>query len=160
MHTEYSGDIRVAIITVSSTRTEQNDQSGNYLRNSFENVVYYKIVKDDIRMIRSALLESLDYADVVILCGGTGISLLDVTLEAVYPFIEKFISGFSTAMFMESYKAVGLSAMLSRSFAGVIKDKAIFCIPGSLNAAMTAASIIKKEIRHIIGEIRKETSPL
>lgn len=160
MHTEYKGDIKFGVITVSSTRKEEDDLSGKYLKSSLETVTYYKIVKDDIKEIRRALLDAMEAADVIILCGGTGISRLDLTFEAVNPFIEKHIAGFSTAMFMESFKNVGLAAMLSRSIAGIHGNRVIFCIPGSINAAMTASEIIKKEIRHILGEVYKETSCL
>ncbi len=156
MHIEFKGEIKYAVITVSSTRNEDNDESGKFLKNFLGNVSYYRIVRDDIREIRSALLNALDYADVIIFCGGSGISKKDVTYEAVEPFIEKRIFGFSYLFFQESLKEVGYSAILSRSFAGTHRGKIIFCIPGSKNAAETAARIIKKGIRHIVAEIRKE----
>jgi len=156
MHIEFKGEIKYAVITVSSTRTEDNDESGKFLKNFLGNVSYYKIVKDDVNEIRNALLDSLDHADVIVFCGGSGISKKDVTYEALEPFVEKKIPGFSYLFFQESLKEVGYSAMLSRSFAGTYGGKIIFCIPGSKNAAETAARIIKKEIRHIIAELRKE----
>lgn len=151
--------IRVAVITVSTTRTEETDTSGRTIRDlltgSGFQVTFSAIVKDDIGAIRSVLARALPEADAVIFNGGTGLTPDDCTIEAVDPFFEKKMEGFGELFRMLSYEEIGTSALLSRAAAGISGGKAIFCIPGSTGAVKLAtAGIILPELRHIISHAR------
>ncbi|TAJ45863.1 MogA/MoaB family molybdenum cofactor biosynthesis protein [Methanofollis fontis] len=161
MKTEHIRDISigVAVITVSTTRTEETDTSGRTIREHLEGAGYpvrfYRIVKDDQVAIRAALICSLSDADAVILNGGTGLTSDDCTIEAVEPFYEKRIDGFGEIFRRLSYEEIGTSALLSRASAGVAGGRAIFCIPGSTGAVRLAmADIIIPELRHILSHAR------
>jgi molybdenum cofactor biosynthesis protein B len=101
------------------------------------------------------LREMLNEADAAIVCGGTGLTASDVTIEAVTPMLEKIIPGFGELFRRMSYDEIGTASVLSRAVAGVVNGKAIFCIPGSPNAAKLAVSkIIAPELGHIISHAR------
>lgn len=152
-------EIRTAVITVSTTRTEETDTSGRTIRDllvgSGYQVTFSAIVKDDIGAIRSVLARALPEADAVIFNGGTGLTPDDCTIEAIEPFFEKKMEGFGELFRMLSYGEIGTSALLSRAAAGISGGKAIFCIPGSTGAVKLATEqIILPELRHIISHAR------
>ncbi len=154
-HHERPVAISAAVITVSSTRTRDNDTSGKEIMQLFEkagiNVAHYTIVPDDIEAIRREVLTSFFSCNCVILNGGTGLTPDDCTIEAVSPLLEKKMDGFGELFRAKSMQEVGTSAMLSRALAGVCHGKVVFCIPGS-TAAVTLATrdLIIPELRHII----------
>ncbi|GBC69822.1 Molybdenum cofactor biosynthesis protein B [archaeon HR01] len=154
--------VRVAVLTASTSRYEKKvrgepfqDESGllaaDILRGMGYEVEYLGVVKDDILMIRKAVIESLsgDF-DILVITGGTGISPTDVTLEAVKPFFEKEIEGFGEIFRMESFKQIGAAAMLSRAAAGIANGKLVMAIPGSPKAVETALNLFGREIPHTI----------
>ena len=94
-------------------------------------------------------------ADVVVICGGTGLTPLDLTLEAVEPLFEKTLPGFGEIFRYKSLEEVGTRAMLTRAAAGVYQGRAVFCLPGSPGAARLGIDLILAEINHIIGHIRE-----
>lgn len=148
-------DIRTAIITVSTTRTEKTDLSGRILEESFVAagipVVSIVVVKDDTAAIQHAVMEALESANCIVLNGGTGLTHDDCTIEAVSPFFEKRMDGFGELFRQMSYAQVGTSVILSRAAAGINHGRAIFCIPGSPKAVKLAADeIIVPEIPHIL----------
>jgi len=152
-------EITAAVITVSSTRTEENDTSGKAIRDLLTaggyRVVFSVIVKDDREAIRAALVTALGKADAVVLNGGTGLTPDDCTIEAVEPFFEKRMEGFGELFRMLSFDDIGTSALLSRATAGIVGGKAVFCIPGSTPAVTLATGkIIAPELRHIISHSR------
>jgi len=152
-------EIRTAVITASTTRTEETDTSGKAIRDLLTNAGYQvtilAIVKDDIGAIRAILSRALIDADAVIINGGTGLTRDDCTIEAVEPFFEKKMEGFGELFRMLSYEEIGTSALLSRAAAGIAGGKAIFCIPGSTGAVKLATErIILPELRHIISHAR------
>lgn len=152
-------EITAAVITVSSTRTEENDTSGKAIRDLLTaggyRVVFSVIVKDDREAIRAALVTALGKADAVVLNGGTGLTPDDCTIEAVEPFFEKRMEGFGELFRMLSFDDIGTSALLSRATAGIVGGKAVFCIPGSTPAVTLATGkIIVPELRHIISHSR------
>ncbi|HDS64054.1 MAG TPA: molybdenum cofactor biosynthesis protein [Methanofollis liminatans] len=152
-------EIRTAVITVSTTRTEETDTSGRAIRDLLAGagfqVTVSAIVKDDIGAIRSILARTLPEADAVIFNGGTGLTPDDCTIEAIEPFFEKKMEGFGELFRMLSYGEIGTSALLSRAAAGIAGGKAIFCIPGSTGAVKLATEqIILPELRHIISHAR------
>ncbi|MCD6503553.1 MAG: molybdenum cofactor biosynthesis protein [Thermoplasmata archaeon] len=152
--------VRVSVITISDTRTETEDVSGRIiielLQKSGHKIFKYTICKDDVYEIRRAVLDALRGSDVIITNGGTGVSLRDVTIEAIRPLFDKEIEGFGEIFRYLSYKEIGPSAILSRAMAGVIGDKVIFCLPGSKNAVRLAVEkLIIPIIPHVLYEVRK-----
>jgi len=88
-----------------------------------------------------------------VICGGTGLTHLDLTLEAVEPLFEKEIPGFGEIFRLKSLDEVGTRAILTRASAGVYRGKPIFCLPGSPNAAKLGMELILAEIGHILKHI-------
>src|SRR3990167_4166507 len=127
--------VRIAILVVSDTRTEETDTSGTTLEDRITSagheLVGRMIVPDDVKAIRNAVSTWIDApdVDVVITSGGTGLTGRDVTPEAVAPLFEKTIDGFSVIFHMVSYQSVGLSTLQSRAIAGLAKGTFIFCLP-------------------------------
>jgi molybdopterin adenylyltransferase len=132
--------VRIAVLTVSDTRTPETDKSGNVLAERVAEAGHLlsdrRIVKDDVRAIRAQVRQWLkrDDVDVVISTGGTGLTGRDVTVEAMRGLFEKEIEGFGVAFHMISFQKIGVSTVQSRATAGVAKGKYIFCLPGSPGA--------------------------
>jgi molybdopterin adenylyltransferase len=132
--------VRIAVLTVSDSRTLADDTSGAILSERVAEAGHQlaarKIVRDDVRAIRACVRDWLnrDDVDVVISTGGTGLTGRDVTIEAMRELFEKEIEGFSVAFHMISFKKIGTSTVQSRATAGVAKGKYIFCLPGSPGA--------------------------
>ncbi|RLF45100.1 MAG: molybdenum cofactor biosynthesis protein [Thermoplasmata archaeon] len=154
--------IGFAVVTVSDTRNEMTDESGalimEKLKKEGHSIKDYRIIKNEREKIEKTLKELLKKNDVdaVIFCGGTGISSKDVTVDAIKPFLQKELPGFGEIFRMLSMEEIGTAAMLSRTTAGIANKKAIFCIPGSKNAARLAIEkIILKECGHILWEARR-----
>jgi len=152
--------IDAAIITVSSTRTQENDTSGKTICEIFKNagirVTHYRIVPDQIEMIRAEIYHTLTKSNCIVINGGTGLTHDDCTIEAVLPLLEKKIDGFGELFRMKSYHEIGTSAMLSRALAGICHKKAVFCIPGSTPAVTLAVKeLIVPEIAHILSHANK-----
>lgn len=152
-------NISFALVTVSDTRTEENDESGKIIIKLIEKaghrVVDYGIIKDDREMIAAEVerLRSSRDVQAVIFAGGTGIARRDVTVEAVGPFMERELPGFGELFRVLSMEEIGSAAMLSRATAGISNDKIIFCIPGSRGAVKLALKrLILEECGHILWE--------
>jgi molybdenum cofactor biosynthesis protein B len=150
--------VRIAILTVSDTRTLADDKSGQTLADRATEAGHLlsarKVVKDDIRAIRAAARDWLNRGDVdvIISTGGTGLTGRDVTIEAMRPLFEKEIEGFATAFQMVSFQKIGTSTVQSRATAGVAKGKFIFCLPGSPGACRDGWDEILKaqlDYRHL-----------
>jgi len=136
--------VRVAVLTVSDTRSQKDDKSGSLLAEMLteagHELAEHAISKDDVAEIRtqvSTWIETSDI-DVVITTGGTGFTGRDVTPEAVKPLFEKEIDGFSIVFHMLSYNKIGTSTVQSRACGGVAKGTYIFCVPGSPGACKDA----------------------
>ncbi|MEZ4699695.1 MAG: MogA/MoaB family molybdenum cofactor biosynthesis protein [Rhodothermales bacterium] len=149
--------VRVAVITVSDTRTEETDTSGALMKtlivNAGHTVVDYRIVPDEPARI-GPLLDTLGKeADVILLNGGTGISRRDTTFEAVSGRLDKVLPGFGELFRMLSYEQIGSGAMLSRATAGVMGRTLVFSTPGSTNAVRLAMEkLIVPELAHLVWE--------
>ena len=132
--------VRIAILTISDSRTLESDVSGQTLADraaaAGHSLSARKIVKDDIRAIRHVVRDWTNRADidVIISTGGTGLTGNDVTIEAMRPLFEKEIEGFGMLFHIVSFPKVGTSTVQSRATAGVMKGKYIFCLPGSPGA--------------------------
>jgi molybdenum cofactor biosynthesis protein B len=150
--------VRIALLTMSDTRTAAEDKSGNLLVElvtlAGHDVADRAIVKDDLAAIRAKVEEWIKdpNIDCVITTGGTGFTGRDVTPEAVRPLFEKDIDGFSVLFHMISYQKVATSTMQSRACAGVAHGTYIFCLPGSPGACRDAWDGILKyqlDARHL-----------
>ena len=151
-----------AILTVSDTRVERDDASGQAIRDlaagAGHRVVDSTLVPDEVEAIRAAVrrLLALPGVDVVVATGGTGFSPRDVTLEAVAPLFGRPIEGFGELFRMLSFQQVGAAAMLSRAAAGLVGSQAVFLLPGSPKAVTLAMeALILPEAAHILGQARR-----
>jgi molybdopterin adenylyltransferase len=135
---------RIAVLTVSDTRTDKTDKSGallaSMIKEAGHEVAEYAIVEDDAKAIRRQVKRWINdpEVDVVITTGGTGFTGRDVTPEAVKPLFEKEIDGFSALFHMLSYQKVGTSTVQSRACGGLAGSTYIFCVPGSPGACKDA----------------------
>ena len=129
--------VNIALLTVTDTRTIENDKSGAILVKKIKehnhNLIYRKIVKDEKDQIKKILLEWIkkDNLDVIITTGGTGLTGRDITPEIIGEIKDKEIPGFGELFRELSYKTIGTSAMQSRACAVLANGKYIFALPGS-----------------------------
>ena len=111
----------------------------------------YQLLADGIEPIQQAVKTST--ADALVICGGTGLTRLDLTIEAVEPLFEKNLPGFGEIFRWQSMKEVGTRAMLTRATAGVYMNRPVFCLPGSPGAARLGIDLILAEIEHILKHV-------
>ena len=132
--------VRVAILTISDTRDEESDTSGQVLVDRVKAAGHElggrAVVRDDVAQIRDQVRTWIagGQVDAIITTGGTGLTGRDVTVEALEPLFNKKIDGFSVIFHMVSYASVGLSTLQSRATAGLIDGVFVFCLPGSNGA--------------------------
>ena len=136
--------LAIALLTVSDTRTLEDDRSGDALQQRLEaaghRLVGRLLVPDDRYQIRSEVSRWIADAgvQVVISTGGTGLTGRDGTPEAVAPLLDKTIDGFGELFRVLSFETIGTSSLQSRALAGVANGTVIFVLPGSLDAVQTA----------------------
>lgn len=136
--------LRIAVLTVSDTRTEATDKSGRVLVERIEaggHAVHDKrICIDDVHELRAVVSRWIadDAPDVVITTGGTGLTGRDVTPQALSVLFDREIDGFGEMFRWLSYESIGTSTLQSRAIAGVAKATFIFCLPGSSGAVAEA----------------------
>ena len=136
--------VNIAVLTVSDTRVEADDKSGNTLVERLtadgHHLADRAIVKDDIPSITAQLTTWIDdpAIDVVISTGGTGVTGRDVTPEAFHAIYDKEIPGFGELFRMISYEKVGTSTIQSRATGGVTRGTYLFALPGSPSACRDA----------------------
>ena len=150
--------VRIAVVTVSDTRSLEDDKSGRTLAERIEAAGHVlkarEIVTDDVPEIRrvvKALTDDPDI-DVVITTGGTGFTGRDVTPEAIEPLFEKTMDGFSAVFHRISYDKIGTSTIQSRATGGVVNATYVFVLPGSPGACRDAwDGILKAQLdyRHM-----------
>lgn len=142
--TENFVPLNLAVLTVSDTRNEDTDTSGQLLVDSIttqgHNLADKRIVIDDIYKIRAAVSEWIadDAIQGVLITGGTGFTSRDSTPEAVAPLFDKHVEGFGELFRQISFQQIGTSTIQSRAIAGLANGVIIFCMPGSTNACRTA----------------------
>ena len=153
--------IRCFVITVSDTRDETTDTSGQtikqFLSNDGHQTTGYRIVKDEPVQIEALLNEALGGAEVdaVIVNGGTGIAPRDGTYEVVSRFLEKKLDGFGEVFRYLSYLDIGSAAIMSRAAAGSARGKILISLPGSKGAVTLAMEkLILPEIRHMVSQLQ------
>ena len=154
--------VRVAVLTISDTRTPETDTGGDVveetMRGAGHEVVAREIVRDEATSIRTTLVDLLARPDVdaVVTTGGTGISARDTTYEVVERMVEKRLDGFGELFRMLSYEEIGAAAVLSRALAGTVGAKFVASLPGSRNAVrLGMEKLLVPEIAHIVFELRK-----
>ena len=151
--------VNCAVVIVSDSRTEQDDESGKLIKQRLadngHHVLFYGILKNDTDAIKAKIGELVkqEGVQVIITSGGTGASHRDVTVDTIEPMLEKCLDGFGQLFRHLTYQEIGTGSILSRALAGIIKGKVLLCFPGSLNAATLAMDkIILPEIGHLVRE--------
>jgi molybdenum cofactor biosynthesis protein B len=164
-------NLNFAIIICSSSRYEKlkaqkpfDDPSGDLivetLQKAGHTVIFKEIIPDDKVLIEKYVSRALglEEVDAIILCGGTGISPKDVTIETVRPLLVKTLPGFGELFRKLSFDEIGSAAVLSRALAGVAdQGKTIFCVPGSPQAVgLVLEKLILPEAGHILKHAREK----
>lgn len=154
--------VRIAIVSVSTTRSLADDKSGHWIGKRAlregHRIVSHVVVPDDVATIETAVTSAREAhnAQAVLLTGGTGISSLDVTIEAIRPKFEKELSSFGVLFAQLSFDEIDSAALLSRATAGIIGNSVVFCMPGSLRACKLACkALIFPELGHLIRHLTK-----
>jgi molybdenum cofactor biosynthesis protein B len=154
---------RCAVVTVSDTRTEATDASGDLLvgriTEAGHTVLARHLVRDEAEVLRALLGDLMGRVDVVITTGGTGIARRDTTVEVAGTLINKPMPGFGELFRMLSFEAIGPAAMLSRATAGLYGHPStlLFCLPGSTNAVELAAEkLIVPQLSHLVWELVRQ----
>ena len=144
--------LKIAVLTVSDTRTEADDKSGKILVDNLtttgHSLADKTIVPDSIYQIRAVISKWIadESVQVIITTGGTGVTGRDGTPEAIKPLLDKEIAGFGEIFRMISYQEIKTSTIQSRTLAGVANGTYIFCLPGSSGACQTGWSIITDQL--------------
>lgn len=139
-----SVSLRICVLTISDTRTLDNDVSGRVLVERLGGAGHVlharEIVRDDIYAIRAAVSKWIHEQgpEVILTTGGTGVTGRDGTPEAIAPLLDKRLDGFGELFRMRSYARIGASTIQSRCLAGVANGRYVFCVPGSRDACETA----------------------
>ncbi len=154
-------DIKVAVISISTTRKLSEDKSGAWIKKQAKKegheVVIHQVVTDDITAIRDLTQHITEKIcpDAVIMTGGTGISPKDVTIEAVKPLFDKELTAFGPLFAQLSFEEIDSAAILSRATAGIINNSMVFCMPGSIKACKLACNeLIFPELGHLLNHIK------
>jgi len=135
--------VKIAVMTVSDSRTEADDTSGNALVERLSTAGHELadrcIIADDIYKIRETISRWIasDTVDVIITTGGTGLTGRDITPEAIRPLLDKEIEGVGELFRLVSYEEIGTSTVASRALGGVANGTFLFCLPGSTGACRT-----------------------
>lgn len=136
--------LRLAVLTVSDTRTLADDSSGQWLVDAAgaagHRVVEREILRDDVYKVRALVARWIadDGIDGVLTTGGTGFTGRDSTPEAIAPLLDKEMPGFGELFRALSYDDIGTSTLQSRAFAGLSNATFVFCLPGSTSACRLA----------------------
>ncbi|MBT6792256.1 MAG: molybdenum cofactor biosynthesis protein B [Gammaproteobacteria bacterium] len=139
-----SDALKIALVTVSDTRTAENDTSGDYLADALSSVghelVDRAIVIDDYYLLRAKVSSHIadPLVQVVLMTGGTGFTGRDSTPEAIGPLLDTRIDGFGELFRQLSFAEIGTSTVQSRALGGLANNTLIFCVPGSTGACRTA----------------------
>lgn len=145
--------LRIAVVTISDTRTAADDSSGDFLAGALEaeghRLAVRRIVRDDRYVLRaevSALIADPE-VQVILTTGSTGLTGRDVAPEALQPLFDKAIDGFGELFRAASVADIGAATIQSRAFAGLANGTIVFCMPGSPGACRTAwESVIRPQL--------------
>ncbi|HCL94957.1 MAG TPA: molybdenum cofactor biosynthesis protein B [Gammaproteobacteria bacterium] len=139
-----SAALKVAVLTVSDTRTQETDTSGAFLEEALRaaghEIADRQIVIDDVYQLRAIVSQWIadPCVEVILTTGGTGFSGRDSTPEALTPLFDKTIDGFGEVFRALSHAEIGSSTVQSRALAGLANGTVVFCMPGSTGACLTA----------------------
>lgn len=139
-----NGALQIAVLTVSDTRTLENDTSGQFLCDALAEAGHQladrHIEVDDLYRLRAKVSAWIadPEVEVVLLTGGTGFTTRDSTPEAIAPLLDQKIDGFGELFRQLSYDEIGTSTLQSRALGGIANKTLIFCMPGSTGACKTA----------------------
>ncbi|HZL91472.1 MAG TPA: molybdenum cofactor biosynthesis protein B [Pirellulaceae bacterium] len=154
--------LRCAVITVSDTRTLENDTGGqsviDHLKDAGHQVVCREIIPDDPARMRPLLDELCGRAelDVILLTGGTGVASRDQTFETISGILDKPMPGYGEIFRMLSFQEIGPAACLSRAVGGIARGKVVLTMPGSpAGVRLAMEKIIVPELRHFVREARR-----
>ena len=160
--TQSTPNVKCSVLTVSDTRTKEDDESGKLIVRLLKDLSHvvssYDVIKDESEEIKKFIVNQIrsDLTQAVIINGGTGISRRDVTFEVVNDLLEKKLDGFGEIFRHLSFQEIGSPAMMSRALAGIYQGKAIFSIPGSVEAVRLAMErLILPELGHIVTLLNK-----
>ncbi len=149
--------VTVAIVTVSTTRSITEDESGLWMRDEAtqkgHQVLSHQVIPDDTEVISNTVRDVIrkESPMVLLVTGGTGISPQDLTIEAVRPLFSKELAAFGPLFAQLSYEQIGSAALLSRATAGIVDKTVVFCMPGSLKACqLTCRALIFPELGHLV----------
>jgi len=137
-------NIRLAIVSVSTTRGIKEDKSGIWMKKEIKKegheTVVHHVVTDEINAIQEMVTHVVNDVGphVILMSGGTGLSPRDVTVEAVSPLFDKEVTAFGPLFAQLSFEQIDSAAIMSRATAGIIGKTILFCMPGSLNACKLA----------------------
>jgi molybdenum cofactor biosynthesis protein B len=153
--------INCFVITVSDTRDEASDTSGqlikSHLANENHQLAGYRIVKDEPEQIETLLRDALrdDAVEAIIVNGGTGISPRDGTFEVIVKLLDKRLDGFGEIFRYLSYQDIGSAAIMSRAVAGSARGKVLISLPGSKGAVgLAMEKLILPELRHMVSQLQ------
>lgn len=158
---EKIGQVSFAVITVSDSREEADDDSGKFIqdrmRKAGHRLINYRLLKNDLGAIQQEVMQLVEArVECIVLTGGTGLGRRDVTIEAVIPLFDKSMGGFGEIFRHLSFQDVGTAAMMSRATAGISRGTLIFCLPGSTKAVQLALErLILPELKHLIRELHR-----
>ena len=136
--------LALCVLTVSDTRTRENDTSGDYLAQALTDaghrVVDRALLPDDRYKLRACVSQWIadDNVDGILVTGGTGFTGRDSTPEALLPLLDKQMPGFGEMFRAVSIEEIGTSSLQSRAFAGMANGTFLFALPGSTSACRTA----------------------
>jgi molybdenum cofactor biosynthesis protein B len=153
--------INCFVVTVSDTRDESTDQSGQLIQSLLlgeqHQLVGYRIVKDEPAQIEALLRQALanEPVEAIIVNGGTGISPRDGTYEVIAGLLDKRLDGFGEIFRYLSYQDIGSAALMSRAVAGSAQGKVLISLPGSKGAVSLAMEkLILPELRHMVSQLQ------
>ena len=156
-------ELGVAVLTVSSSRSLDDDPAGDAIADIVEGaghgVSMRELVRDEYDGVQNAVDRFVDRddTDCVVSTGGTGVTPDDVTVEAVDPLFDKRLPGFGELFRTLSYEEIGTKVVGTRAVAGIASGVPVFCLPGSENAArLGAGEIIVEEAPHLAGLAGRE----
>lgn len=155
--------VGVSVVTVTSSRTLEDDPAGDAIAAAFEDAghetVQRELVPDKLDTVQSIVdrLCDRDDTDVVVTTGGTGVTPDDVTVEAVHPLFDKTLPGFGELFRAQSVEEIGTRVVGTRAIAGIADGVPVFCLPGSESAArLGSEEIIVPEAPHLAGLSRRD----
>jgi len=155
--------VKLAVLSVSTTRTLAEDASGKWIvkraKKEKHVVVDHRVVPDDAEAILAAVHADITErgAQAILVTGGTGVTATDVTIETIRPLFDKELTAFGSLFAYLSFEEIDSAAILSRACAGVHQKTVIFCMPGSLDACRLACkALIFPELGHLVKHAREE----